>query len=314
MNEQEFLDRLKKNRKPVTLFIGAGINPRVMPKWGDLVNTLLNSAVCRMLADFQYTDKVDAISKWIVKDNYSVYDQGNFIVNGLGTDYLGLVYNALYGDLTEDQVHKEGENLDLVAKLCLSRKISSVVTYNYDNLLEERIKKIGGRRVRPIFGERMRPVPRGIMPIYHVHGYLPWRTLDQTGNENDIVFGLEEYHRQYYEQARWQTTAPLHLIENNFSIFIGTSLRDMDMLSLRSFSRQYSHNKDIYLVRAYNVKEEKSGKSAAQSASITDKVQDEISRIHFESLGVTQITVFGVNSYKPYTAYLKRIATAISGK
>jgi hypothetical protein len=288
MNEQDFLVRLKKNRKPVTLFVGAGINPRVMPKWGDLVNTLLNSAVCRMLADFQYTDKVDAISKWIVK-NYSVYDQGNYIVNGLGTDYLGLVYNALYSDLTEDQVHKEGENLDLVAKLCLSKKISSVVTYNYDNLLEERIKKIGGRRVRPIYGERMHPVPRGVLPVYHVHGYLPWRTLDQTGNENDIVFGLEEYHRQYYEQARWQTTAPLHLIENNFSIFIGTSLTDMDMLSLRSFSRQYSQNRDVYCIKVFSPG--KAAKPGSKDSEPDFMVQEELSRQHFESLKVILVPV-----------------------
>jgi hypothetical protein len=305
MDIDSFYDNIQNCEKKISLFIGTSINPRVVPQWKELVQSLLGSSVCRILADTPYKYEIDDVVKWIM-NKFTVYEQGQFIVNGLGLDYLNLVHTALFQNLTSEILEVAESNLSLVAQICQSPSIESVFTYNYDNLLEEKLESCGFlRRYQSQYGKQLKSVSHDVLSIYHPHGFLPWKSLSIVSKENDIVFGLEEYHRQYYQQYNWQTTTQLSALQNNFCIFLFTSYTDIDMLRLSSFAREYSDNKDIYLLT--DIK-----KSGTREPS--REVKKELLELHYESIGVKVIPIDVGPKYLNYLKKLKKMYTKIEDK
>ncbi len=286
MEKEDFLKRIRESKKSITLFIGAGINPPSVPRWNALLDTLLDKAIRRILSDFDYSETLSDIRDYM-KNNFTVYERGNFISNGLGTDYMELLYDEIYNNLNYEQYEDSNSTLSQVAELCLNQRIQAVVTYNWDSYLEEKIMEEVEKRnfdwnVESLFGDKLKPIDKNCLPVYHVHGFIPWKTCSLDDLENNIVFGLDEYHKLFYQPSNWQLTTQLYFLQHNTCIFLGTSLNDMNMLRLLATSNHYSQNDDVYIIRSY-IHEE--------SNLLTTKTRQEIIRKHFEFLKINLVNI-----------------------
>jgi hypothetical protein len=117
--------------------------------------------------------------------------------------------------------------LDAVARLCASSRslnhgVQSVITYNYDCLLEF---AVGTHPHEPIYREQSLESSR--MPIYHVHGYVPLSGEGSSGDE--IVFTEDQYHLTAQNAYCWSNLVQIQAMSRSVGLMIGLSLSDRNM-------------------------------------------------------------------------------------
>ena len=111
--------------------------------------------------------------------------------------------------------------------------IQSVLTYNFDDLLEREIKA-RGLSYRSIFEEVDLASPEEL-PIYHVHGFLPENREEyQNINKATLVFSEEGYHHIYREAYHWSNLIQLNSLKET------SCLRAMYPLAVRRMDNQPS--------------------------------------------------------------------------
>ncbi|WP_176421876.1 SIR2 family protein [Fibrobacter sp. UWH1] len=152
--------------------------------------------------------------------------------------YLIDLYKNNFNDLTQDvksflyQNLKKSALITSIAGIIKQCNVESVVTYNYDDLLETELGVYSNNVCYPIYG--LSRVPNGVKtPIYHVHGYLP-RT--KNGASSIIVLGEKEYHDIYRESNNWGSVEQLHALNRNVCFFIGLSMTDPNLRRLLDLS------------------------------------------------------------------------------
>ena len=110
------------------------------------------------------------------------------------------------------------------------RGVKAIVNYNYDDILEERLRNDSVRCVTVLSGEDK--VGRGKLPSYHVHGVLPIRAYVENREKlNEIrignfVFSEDEYHTEYADPYRWSNLTQIGLLGRSKGLFVGMSLQD----------------------------------------------------------------------------------------
>jgi hypothetical protein len=120
--------------------------------------------------------------------------------------------------------------LESIVELCKSRpegKIKSVVTYNYDSLLEF---ALGAIPHKPVWTSNARP-SASQLPIYHVHGYVPF-DKDEGSTPEDIVFTEDQYNRVANDPYAWTNLVQIHCMSSSVGLMIGLSLSDRNMRRL----------------------------------------------------------------------------------
>jgi hypothetical protein len=238
---------LKTLKSKIVLFVGAGINNKLIPGWKELLNELLETAIKR-----QYPKLSGYEKKWhdqFISDKFDFYDKAVLIRRLLGEQYLFHLYTAMY-----KEVHKRKKTLptdgtlSLIAKLC-RRRVSAVVTYNYDNLLEREIDRQKKEEYAiPIYTQRQLQIPENKLPVYHVHGYLPLAPKRGQHNDFHVVLARNEYYDQMIESYGWQTTLQLDFLRSNICIYTGTSMTDMNMLRIAHHAMKFGGQPQIYFI------------------------------------------------------------------
>jgi len=279
---------ISKTKRKIVLITGAGMNAGMIPGWDDLMSDLFKSTVLRYLGlrSCSYNDS-EEFSKW-VKRKFSIYDQAYMIKNILKGQYLSLIHSNLYRDFTIQKLEKKS-TLKSIASLCLDERVEAVITYNWDSLLEIQyniLKDNNGieRGCCPIHGTHLFPSDTKL-PIYHVHGYIPWRSPYLTAYDAEIVFGLEEYNRSVLNGNSWHNTTQLHYLQTAICLFVGVSLRDSNMLRLLNTAQAYGDNKHVFFLCS-----EESIRAAIRK-SHTDRAKIEIFNKYLSDLQVNLITV-----------------------
>jgi hypothetical protein len=114
-------------------------------------------------------------------------------------------------------------------------KVKSVVTYNFDDLLERQLKKDNILH-RSIYTDTESYDPDEL-PVYHVHGFLPEDRDDYQGLENStLVFSEEGYHQIYSESFHWSNLVQLNSFRENSCLMIGLSMTDPNLRRLLDIS------------------------------------------------------------------------------
>lgn len=67
-----------------------------------------------------------------------------------------------------------------------------------------------------------------ILPIYHIHGYLPPFNEPFLSDGNEIVLSMEEYYDNVRNVYSWQTATQLHFLCHFTCMFVGISLSDIN--------------------------------------------------------------------------------------
>ena len=82
--------------------------------------------------------------------------------------------------------------MSALRKMCLpdAKGINSVITYNYDSLLEIALDDVPSQSIY-----RNDQTLNASLPVYHVHGYVPLDSNTEGSAEDDIVFTEDQYHR-----------------------------------------------------------------------------------------------------------------------
>ena len=147
--------------------------------------------------------------------------------------------DAIYGvdaDFNQRDLLRGNGTLRGVVELCAARHggrhgVSSVVSYNYDNLLE-----LGLRRRRPVsvIDAPSCSIAEDCLPIFHVHGFVPFsRDPDETAlGSREIVFSEEEYNLAASDPYAWSNLVQLREMSGNVGLMVGLSLADRNIRRL----------------------------------------------------------------------------------
>ena len=208
--------RIKKLNKTylkddLVLFLGAGISKEAgIPDWNSLISDLLVTMIKEKVTSnkiyINSDEQIEIINSMKQFRHYSPLLQVEYIKTGLGNLFEKELSRIIYDGF--DGITK-GTSLLLkaLARLCSPRRnrigVRSVITYNFDDLLENHLKEYN-IQYKSIYKETDCSTVDEL-PIYHVHGFLP-RNPEKYNqlSESLLVFSEEGYHTLYNEPYSWQ--------------------------------------------------------------------------------------------------------------
>ena len=122
--------------------------------------------------------------------------------------------------------------------------VHALINYNYDDILEERLRKDAVPCLTILSGKQK--LTRGKIPSYHVHGALPIRQYAQATEKSkkidngNFVFSEDEYHSEYADPYRWSNLTQIGTLGRHRGLFVGLSMQDPNLRRLIDVThRQY---------------------------------------------------------------------------
>lgn len=235
-----------------SLFLGAGVSSSAgMPDW----NTLLNSLFVTYLTQEFNNDLAidDATIKELVSRLSSINEPSalmaaRYIRKGLSKN--GSDQKEFIEAITKNLYQLRNKNYDIDSKLiksisamCSPRrtgaKVKSVLTYNFDDLLERQLEAKDIRH-RCIYTDIERYHPDEL-PIYHVHGFLPEKRQKYDRlDKSTLVFSEEGYHQIYSDSYHWSNLVQLNSFRENNCLMVGLSMTDPNLRRLLDISSKKS--------------------------------------------------------------------------
>ena len=240
-----------RNRQLV-LFLGAGVSiPYGLPAWKNLVLELLfeQAQGTRRLGNM-WPHYRRAVASWMT--DYFDYDPlilARMVERDLrlrspeklgrvnrSTDRVDLFLERLRTHLYANYREPAGKTIlaaiaRLIAKGNHRCGVDSVVTFNFDDLLEAELRR---RKVA------VQPVTNSerqhghAMRVIHPHGYIP-----RAGpiSRQDIVFTEPDYHKLTESVFHWGLSEIVDRLRKNTVLFIGLSMSDPSLRRLLDASR-----------------------------------------------------------------------------
>ena len=224
------LEELTKivQHKDCSLFLGAGVSKSAKaPSWDELLKSLyLRSIECH---DFRDPEEYNSVSKI---NSYSALITARYVTQGIQNvddEIKRIIYNGtqVTSPLIQSIVNMVKDS---------SVHVSSIISYNYDDLVDMALEK-AGVDVLSVYGNN-RAESFSTLPIYHVHGLIPMtREIQSTP-----VLNEKDYHKIYQENYHWSNVEQLHALSRKTCIFIGLSMTDPNLRRLIEFSRRGSES------------------------------------------------------------------------
>lgn len=307
--------------------LGAGVSiDFAVPSWNDLLQKLMVLTI-----DNKDSESMSLMFNKLFSPNPLI--SGRYLQNNINESQKSFeqsVREALYTNVDKSI---ESKLFDEIVHYCAapgkSPNLDSIITYNFDDILEERISKIKIKvPFRSIFGVGMH-FNNGELPIYHVHGYLPEK--GKLGKNNNITLGEDIYHQQYTDIYSWNNIVQINKFRDNTCLFIGTSLTDPNMRRLLDIAhKQKGDSKNSHYIfrereNIEQIKEKFSELLKENNNTVDNKLLSENNKSKidktilfmkemyegfiekdFESFGVKTIWL---NSYDEIPEYLNNIRT-----
>ena len=250
----------------LTLYLGAGVSkPSGLPSWEELVQALYFST----LNDESYIHELRpypnylfALAEWVLKQKNEPLD---IIVRKIkqwykGEEFMRMMSNTLYAgfgpsiDGLPQDILDNNSTLKAIVNCCVKsvpkvKGISSIITYNYDNLVELGLENFPAAKdnFQKIYKRDQRFMADKI-PIYHVHGYIPYQI--EEANYDDIIFSEDQYNRTFQDPFYWGNLVQVNHLTNYTGLMIGTSLADRNTRRIiDSVRNQPLHNDNFILMQ-----------------------------------------------------------------
>ncbi|EHH2452696.1 SIR2 family protein [Vibrio diabolicus] len=243
-----------------------------------------------------------------------------------------LAFENAIRDSLYDEVVTEGDSelLKEVRQYCIaagrSPNLNSIITYNYDDLLEKCLSNIDvDIPFTPIHSSGMRHKEHEL-PIYHVHGYLPQN--GQLTSKNKVVLSEDGYHQQYTDIYGWSNLTQINKFKEYNCLFIGLSFSDPNLRRILDIAMKERGENGIH---HYCFKKRYSKKQVASKLNklITETQEVELEVHDFELADISNdlvklmeqfdendalsfgIGVIWVDSYSDIPEHLKTIRTMV---
>lgn len=216
------------------LFLGSGVSISAkMPSWNTLLNNLMGEV--KMLKG----DSLKAFTE-LNSHIYSECGDSNLIM----ARYLEAAIklsdkDANFMNLIKKNLYSEEHSSDLLTDLALvvkARKVDEVITYNFDDILEQGLVNNGLKESKHFtsIARDAEVTDHNNLPIYHVHGIIP-----EHGNAADtVVFSEAEYHERYRNAYHWSNIEQLHALMRKHCFFVGLSMQDPNLRRLLDIARR----------------------------------------------------------------------------
>lgn len=310
---EEIIENLKSCYKKgqFSLFLGAGVSSSAgMPDWNTLLNSLFVTYLTQEFDDDGATgdkDISDLVSRLNSIDEPSALMAARYLRKGLSKgdgeakEFIDAVTKNLY-KLRNSKFPIDSELIKSITAMCLPRrtgaKVKSVVTYNFDDLLERQLSS-NAILHRCIYTDNDSYDPDEL-PVYHVHGFLPEDRKSYDGLDNStLVFSEEGYHQIYSDSYHWSNLVQLNSFRESNCLMVGLSMTDPNLRRLLDISsKNIERSKHFAFMKrlssnefCYEVKDGKKTKTIKN----TDAAEKFLERHHtlneelMKELGVTII-------------------------
>jgi len=227
------------NSGRLTLVCGAGISVAAgVPMWNDLLLALLESMIERLSKEHSLDITTGVAKAFQERYGTSSLILGKYLKNTLGKDFSRTTRDSLYANSS-----KSSELLDAIVDLARPRRegkaLDSIVTFNFDALIEENLAAAKVPSVS-IYTESIKHQAHQL-PVYHVHGFLPRK--GKIPDSTEIVFSEDAYHGQFLDPFSWSNLIQLAKYTQNTCLFVGVSLTDPNLRRLLDVSSRKSTDK-----------------------------------------------------------------------
>lgn len=228
-------------KENLVFVLGAGVSMGFgLPNWDTLLQKLMITTI----------DKEQNVSTVLSRLFTTVFSPSPLIAGRYLQKYYedkklsfeDAVRKVLYENL---QIDKQSDLMDEIVNFCVapgkSPNLDSIISYNFDDILEQRLSKVGVQIPhKPIYGIGMNP--DGQLPIYHVHGFLQQK--GKLSDQNQITFGESIYHKQYIDIYSWNNIVQINKFRDSNCIFIGSSLTDPNIRRLLDIAKKQKGEKE----------------------------------------------------------------------
>ncbi len=326
---EETVLRLKESYKrgQFSLFLGAGVSSSAgMPDWNTLLNSLFVSYLTR---EFDEDTTIDnsaiqqLVSRLNTLDEPSALMAARYLRKGLSKhdseakEFIRTVTNNLYG-LRDTEFDIDSRLIKSISALCQPRrtgaKVNSVVTYNFDDLLERQLS-ISGIMYNCIYTDSESYDPDEL-PIYHVHGFLPEeRSCHEGLDKSTLVFSEEGYHHIYSDSYHWSNLVQLNSFRENNCLMVGLSMTDPNLRRLLDISsKNIERSKHFAFMKRQSTEEFCFKKESNKKVQLiddmksADKFLDRHHRLNEELMRELGVTVIWYEKYDDIPEILERIA------
>lgn len=174
------------------------------------------------------------------------------------------------------------------------KKISGVITYNFDNILEQ-ILSFKMHPTKVFFDNNYKEIDSNslfndnLLNIYHVHGYVPL-----NGDNTQVVMGEKSYFDQYSNPLNWQNIILLNSLLHHNNIFLGISMADANMRRVLSQARLLGGKKH-YLITKKDVIFKEDSLVDIEKTNVVNEIKSQ----YFETLnlGLIFLENYELSSY-----------------
>lgn len=223
-----------------SLFLGAGVSMSAqMPSWNDLLKGLMGEV---KLLKTPTLEAFKELSSHVLEE----CGDSNLIMGRYLQTAISMSDNkAVFSEQIQKYLYNENDTSQLLvnlARIVQQKKVNEVITYNFDNLLEQNLAKMNLTDSIDYTAISKDAEIKGhnTLPIYHVHGIIP-----KEGPVDTVVFSEEEYHKRYSTAYHWSNVEQLHALTRTHCFFVGLSMTDPNLRRLLDTAKDMNRSNDI---------------------------------------------------------------------
>lgn len=243
--KEERADIIKKAQEIIAqdnnvLFLGAGVSMSAkMPSWKDLLKGLMGEV--KQLK----STTLEAFKELSLHVLEECGDSNLIMGRYLQTAISLYDDKAVFSKLIQKYLYNTEHTSPLLKNLATiikQRKVSEVITYNFDNLLEQNLSdlKMKDSIDYTAISKDAEIKGHNTLPIYHVHGIIP-----KEGPVDTVVFSEEEYHKRYSTAYHWSNVEQLHALSRMHCFFVGLSMTDPNLRRLLDVAKEMNKSNGI---------------------------------------------------------------------
>jgi len=221
--------------RSLALFLGAGISLDAnVPDWQGLLHGLTR----------KLKPEPRNGSDLILEVYYQLNRQAPLILGQQLEDHLDKRFIHEIRSLLYSMV-QPSNTIKAIANLCArTEPIPRVITYNYDDLLEEELRERGVPF--NLIVEPNHEFSEDILNVIHIHGYVPRSAAE--ADHSGIVLGEQKYYALWNRPFDWINIAQLTTLVQYQALFIGFSFNDPNVRRLLEISTKHVPGKRHFAI------------------------------------------------------------------